>query len=282
VPAATGCLNEHRTAQATPPGRGCCTRIAKISYMAGKDDSGGQRGVLGGLGLSEAVVVTLVTGLAYCFCYAATVGEATYYGIPQRLISITSPQVLSLAVLLLVVFGLPIAAFLYIRPRLLRIVGIWQTCAYAFIISFSILVSCVSFVTHILLVSGIFLSAVAVLIVLLTLSLRKIGPNGREVQLPFVMAFYILCFVVAGMGIAYAIGFNDARTTDTYRIIQKGDYQGYAIVWMVSDEIVLAQKYDPASQQLMQNVAMLKLDKDAIEWRWRKTGPLDDVYSSWH
>lgn len=62
--------------------------------------------------VSEALAVSILTGLAYCLIYAFTLGRALQLGIPMPYISVGPEELIAFAVLLILFFSGPVAAVL--------------------------------------------------------------------------------------------------------------------------------------------------------------------------
>jgi hypothetical protein len=59
-------------------------------------------------------------------------------------------------------------------------------------------------------------------------------------------------------------------------------FQGYAVVWQVSADEVILQRLDRKRALLTYDTALVKVDREPLEWHYAYVGRVDDVYSFWN
>ena len=234
------------------------------------------------LRFSDAIIVTAVTGLAYCITFAAAYGSARYYGVPFDMVTVSAPQVIALSCTLIVLGGYSVANLIHSRIPI-QIADAWPTRFATLIVCVLLLIGSLAYVSRGVTLKSVLITALVAAAAAGNVMLLSLFTRAVEQRFGAPAAFYAICITMGAIGIAHLAGFVHARDREWYRIIQDGRYKGYAIVWHVSDELVIVQKCDRKGRRLVENVAMMKIDKDnALTWSYVRAGPLDDVYSTWH
>lgn len=234
-------------------------------------------------GLGETVIVSLLTGYAYFIAYAFNIGSAAFLGVPSGYVSVGASQVIGLAVFVIAAVGFPAVIMLhqagtyqrvshhFADPRIRAVVAL--LCIAAVYISLYAVLGVSRFFGPAAPWLGFIVFGVSYLILAATLFSLSKGPQGRV----SLVAFYVLNVLLTTIAVSYALGFKHASDSPVLRIITDGEFKDYAIVWELQPDLVLADRYDMKERTLLNEVALIKVEKDT-PLRWHVV-PVDGLKS---
>lgn len=248
---------------------------------------------------SEALIVSMLTGVAYLIVYAFQAGRDLFYGLPTAYISIDTPKVIAVAVVLLTVIGLPIASALHYRSWDIDMAASFHARTIIFIVTGLIASASLIYIVNIPLDVILKLALTfLVLMIVMTAALlayavfKRPANSGVWALVGFARAveakrsvrstalFLAINLTIDALAISAALGYTSARWQAYYPIVQAGRYKGYAVVWMIDPSFMVLQKIDVKSKRLDEDIALIKVEKGSdIDLRVMRVQIDDDVYS---
>ena len=85
--------------------------------------------------------------------------------------------------------------------------------------------------------------------------------------------FVAINFAIVCIALSALIGYRGCQVQEDFQIVQTGQYKGYAVIWTLSSELLIAQRLNRLSKVLGYDVALIKIDKDQpVNWHVVRVG----------
>jgi hypothetical protein len=255
------------------------------------------------LGLSEALLLSAITGLAYCIIYSFDSGLAAFYGLPPQFIHVDLTQLVILSILIVVLGGLPLSQAMHYDTWDLSAIGSFGGRTLIGVLTALITGSCVIYLAgwplwYIvrLVLSSLPISLMIVLALLGRAFARVKGteshsrrwetwralkdgltrPRNVRTTALYVAINAAVVLIVASR----ALGYYTATHQQRHFVIQHGQFRGYIVVWTIGDDITILQSYRPRLRAFGYDMVATRIDKgEPLVWHYVRTGALRNVYA---
>jgi len=242
--------------------------------------------------LSEALIVSALTGFAYCLLYSFDCGLTARFAVPIQYVTVNTSQLIALAIALVIILGFPAVILAHMPSLLLHSLFVRIKVRLLFVLM-AYICACVSLlvafpgrIPWLVFAAGGFIEGLVFLVFYARRSKKGSPPATRlllglsmdefyNAPTRVVMLFYGVNLALALLPLSFMVGLQISRNQTFFPVIQDGDLRQYVVVWSANDDLLFAERFDPKTRTLTSDVALVRVNKEhPLRWRLIRLGKI--------